>query len=253
LLKHAPRPQATARLFCFSPAGVGASAYRLWPEALPASLEVCPIQLPGRESRLRESPCSSIAALVDALAPALLPQLNLPYALFGHSMGAVLASELTRKLATMGQPLPQHLIVSGRRPPHLIGAEAPLRQLPDAEFVAEINRRYRGIPAAVMQQPELLSLLLPCLRADITALETHWPSGRAPLACPISAFGGSDDALTPREHLEAWAEETTAEFQVRMFPGDHFYLNPQRAQVLREISATLAPLLSSQTYWSARA
>jgi medium-chain acyl-[acyl-carrier-protein] hydrolase len=253
LCKHAPRPQARARLFCFSSAGVGSSAYRLWPGALPVSLEVCPVQLPGRENRLRETPLANIAALVDALVPALLPHLDLPFAFFGHSMGAVLASEVARALAGAGASLPKHIIVSGRRPPHMPSAEPPFHALPDPEFVAEVNRRYGGIPAEVMQQKDLLALLLPCLRADITALETHLPVRRPPLPCPISAFGGADDRLTPREHLEAWRGETSEAFQVRVYPGDHFYLNPRRAQVLADVSATLAPILSTPTLWSARA
>jgi medium-chain acyl-[acyl-carrier-protein] hydrolase len=253
LCKHAPRPQARARLFCFPSAGVGGSAYRLWPAALPPSLEVCPVQLPGRENRLREAPLANISALVDALVPALLPHLDLPFAFFGHSMGAVLASEVARALAGAGGSLPKHLIVSGRRPPHVPSAEPPFHTLPDPEFVAEVNRRYRGIPAEVMQQEDLLALLLPCLRADITALETHLPARRPPLSCPISAFGGADDRLTPREHLEAWRSETSAAFHVRVYPGDHFYLNPHRAQVLADVWATLAPILSAPTFWSARA
>jgi surfactin synthase thioesterase subunit len=253
LCKHTPRPQATTRLFCFPYAGVGGSAYRLWPAGLPTSLEVCAVQLPGRENRLREVPLASIATIVDAVVPALLPHLDLPFAFFGHSMGAVLASEVARALASAGRSLPQHLIVSGRRPPHIPSAEPPFHTLPDSEFVAEINRRYRGIPVEVMQQEELMALLLPCLRADITALETHLPVRRAPLSCPISAFGGADDRLTPREHLEAWRSETSAAFHVRVYPGDHFYLNSQRAQLLADVSATLAPILSAPVLWSVRA
>jgi surfactin synthase thioesterase subunit len=205
---------------------------------------VCAVQLPGRESRLREPPVASIPGLVSALAPALSPLLDLPFAFFGHSMGAVLAAEVARALRAGGGPVPAHLIVSSRRPPHVPGPETPLHVLPDPEFVAELERRYGGIPAEVKQHADLLALLLPAIRADVRALETHRPPPRPPLPCPISAFGGSDDRLAPREQLDAWRSETSAAFRVRVFPGGHFYLDPRRGEVLADLAATLAPLLA---------
>jgi surfactin synthase thioesterase subunit len=114
------------------------------------------------------------------------------------------------------------------------------------DFVSEINRRYGGIPPEVAELEELMALLLPCLRADIKALEIHSPpASRAPLACPISVFGGTGDPLTPREHLDAWRSETSGPFRVRGFPGDHFYLQGlgQREALLADIAATMLPLM----------
>jgi surfactin synthase thioesterase subunit len=190
---------------------------------------------------------------VDLLVPALLPFLDLPFAVFGHSMGAVLASEFVRALAASGGPLPSHLIVSGRRPPHVPDPESPLHGLPDAEFVAEINRRFGGIPAAVMEHADLVELLLPSLRADMRAIETYRPMPRPPLPCPISVFAGAQDRLAPRDHLEAWRTETTSTFRVRVFPGDHFYLNVRRDDVLADLSATLTPMIAATRYREAKA
>lgn len=245
LQRLAPRPQAMARLICFPHAGVGAAVYRFWPAGLPEELDVCAVQLPGRANRFREPALASIPALVDALVPALMPHLDLPFALFGHSMGAVLACEVARALQAGGWAMPKHLIVSGRRPPHVPDPDPPLSDLTDDRFVAEICRRYGGIPAEVLEHEDLMALLLPCLRADVAALEAFQPQPAPPLHCPISVFGGAEDNLTPRHHLDAWRAETRDVFRVRVFPGDHFYLEPRRADVLADLSATLAPMFAS--------
>jgi medium-chain acyl-[acyl-carrier-protein] hydrolase len=241
VVRQAPRDGAAARLFCFPHAGVGASVYRSWSPALPAGVEVCAIQLPGRESRMREPRVASIPRLVEALTPALLPHLDRPFAFFGHSMGAVLAAEVARALEERGASAPTQLMVSAHGPPHLPSLRPPMRALSDAEFVVEVQRRYGGIRPEILAEPELLALLLPTLRADIAALELHQPGRRAPLSCPITAFGGEADALTPRPHLEAWREETHAPFRLRVFPGGHFYLEACRAELLAEVGRALAP------------
>jgi surfactin synthase thioesterase subunit len=231
------------RLFCFSYAGAGAAAYRLWPAALPAEIELVAIQLPGRESRLREQAYSNIGEIIAALEPALAPHVDLPFALFGHSLGAVVAVELARALERGGMSRPAHLFVSARRPPRIPDALPPMHALPDAQFIDEVQRRYGGIPAEILAQPDVMELLLPGLRADITALETHAFVDGPALASPITAFGGMQDARTPRAHLDAWRRETAAEFQVREFPGDHFYFVPQREAVAAEIVAAVAPVI----------
>jgi len=244
LQRFTPRTEARARLYCFHHAGVGAAVYRPWLAGLPAELELVAVQLPGRANRLDEPPIDRMAALVDALQPALRADFDgKPFAFFGHSMGAVLAAEMARALQQHGAPGPQQLIVSGRRPPHWPSSDAPLHRLPDDAFVAEIQRRYGGIPAELLQHADVMALLLPSLRADIAALETHQPpAGRVPLDCALSVFGGSDDPLTPRAHLDGWRGETRGPFRVRVFPGDHFYLAGRRDALLADLSVTLAPL-----------
>jgi medium-chain acyl-[acyl-carrier-protein] hydrolase len=245
LLRPGPRVQPRVRLFCFPHAGVGASVYRLWPKGFSDEVEVCAIQAPGREYRLREPPLASLPDLVAALLPAIEPLLDLPFAFFGHSLGAVFAVEVARALNERGNSRPGHLFVSARRPPHLPDPQAPLHALPDEDFVAEINRRYGGIPPEVLRERELMALLLPSLRADMTALETHRPPERPPLPVPISVFGGADDRITPREHLDAWRGETSGAFRVRVFPGGHFYLVDRRAELLADLAQTLAPLATT--------
>lgn len=238
LLKFTPRAHARMRLFCFSSAGSGGAMYRPWLELLPPEIELCAVQLPGRENRLREKPFSSLTDLVAALVPALVPRFDRPFALFGHSMGAMLAFELARALREAGHAQPQRLFVSGRRAPHLPETEAPMHRLDDAALVAEIGRRYGGIPAEVLQHRDLLELLLPGLRADMTAVETHVHAAGAPLGCPLQVFGGSADARATPEQLEAWSAHAAADHGVRIFPGGHFYLNDPgvRPALVREIA-----------------
>lgn len=239
LYRPAPRRFPSIRLFCFPYAGVGASVFRQWSAGLPSEFDVCAVQLPGRTARMAEPPIASIPVLVDGIVTAITSYLDIPFIFFGHSMGATLAAEVTRELARRGAPLPRYLIVSARRPPHMADPQSPLRNLSDTEFVEEVIRRYGGIPTEILHEKDILALLLPALRADIAALETHRPPRRAPLPCPIVAFGGSDDALTSRTHLEAWREETTSNFEICIFPGGHFYLDSGRTAVLAKVSEFL--------------
>ena len=249
LNRIAPRKWASARLFCFAYAGGGPSIFRLWPAGLPHQLDVCAVQLPGRQNRLNEPPIASIPKIVEALTVAMSPFLDMPYALFGHSMGAVLAWEVARTLVLRGGQEPTYLFVSGRRAPHIEDTAPPLHKLTDDDFVRELNRRYGGIPTELLRDRDVLGLLLPGLRSDIAALETFTPASRPPLRCPISAFGGSHDPQTPHAYLEAWRKETSNAFRVRIFPGDHFFLDQRRPEVLAELTANLLPVLGAAMEW----
>ena len=204
-------------------------------------MQVWAVQLPGREARVREPAISDLSAIVGEVAGQLEPLFDRPVAFFGHSMGAVIAFETARVLAARRALQLRHLFVSAYRPPSVPDPKPPIRQLPDDAMVAEIGRRYGGIPAAVLGEPELLALLLPTLRADITALETHrWVPGEL-LGCPLTVFGGTDDATAPTPHLEEWRAMTTGPFRRQAFQGDHFYLTAQRRALLAEVEAALGP------------
>lgn len=216
--------------------------FRLWRELMPEYLELSAIQLPGRGARLREAPIASIPALTKEIVSELAPYLDRPYAFFGHSMGAVLALEVAQAAKKAGREGPAHLFLSARRPPHLPRLEADLHRLPDEAFLKLLGARFGGVPSEVLQEPELLALVLPALRADITALETFIAQEIQPVTCPITAYGGDGDRLVTAGQLDAWREYTSAAFRVRQFQGDHFYLNSVRAQLLSDIVETLAPL-----------
>ena len=233
-----PNPQANLRLFCFPYSGAGASIYYPWSDTLPATIEVCPIQLPGRETRLAEPPFTRLPPLVKAAAQALLPHLDKPFAFFGHSLGALVSFELARHLQRQRGPRPVHLFASGHSAPQLPDRDPPIHALPEPEFVARL-RHLNGMAKEVLENAELMQLLLPILRADFEICETYVYEAGEPLDCPVSAFGGLRDEYMSREGLEAWRKHTIASFSLRMFPGDHFYLNTDRLLLLRALAQDL--------------
>ncbi len=234
------RPGGRARLLCIPYAGGAASAFRGWSDGLPADVEVCAVQLPGRGGRFREAPASALVELASRMGEGLLPLLDRPFALVGHSMGATLAFELVRELRRRGARAPQLLVVSGSRPPRRPEQDPPFSHLADADFLAEIRRRYDGIPAEVLAEKELLDLLLPVLRADIRMLESYRYAPGPPLHCPIVCLGGAEDHRVSQADLEAWGEETCAPVKVRTFRGGHFFIDSARAEVLQVLGQELA-------------
>jgi medium-chain acyl-[acyl-carrier-protein] hydrolase len=234
-----PRPQARIRLLCFPFAGGGAASFRTWSNYFPPEVEVCTVQLPGRDDRMREKPISDLAVLVEALAAGMASGFKTPFAFFGHSMGALIAYELTRLLRRKGEVLPERLFVSARRAPHLPASEPPCHQLPDDAFVNTLVTRYNGIPKAILAEPELMQLFLPTLRADFTLLETYRYIPEAPISQPITIFGGTNDQLVSRDELSAWKDLTTGPTDVHMMPGSHFFLQTSQAAVLRIVAGLL--------------
>ncbi len=237
-------PRARLRMFCFPYAGGGASIYRGWASSLPADLEVCPVQLPGRESRLRDQPFSSTEPMVPAVLDALRPYMDLPFVFFGHSMGGLIAFELSRQLRRRGHALPLHLFVSGRRPPQLPPREEPIHGLPEPEFLKRL-RELNGTPEEVLQHEELMRLLIPLLRADFAVNETYTYAEEEPFDLGISAFGGLGDDEVTREDVEAWRQQTRGRFRMRMLPGHHFFIHGAKDLVLEAVSRDLAEIAAA--------
>jgi len=211
------------RLFWFPHAGGGAGQ-----AASLAHISICPVRLPGRESRLAEAPFERMDPLVEALAAAIEPYLAKPFAFFGHSMGAAVAFELARLLRRRHRPLPKLLIASAARAPQYRRGYVPPADPNDEQLLAEL-RRLQGIPNELVDDAALMRAVLPALRAD-TALYRHYTyTEEAPLPLAIRAYGGTDDRNVLREHLESWAQQTSAGFALRQFPGGHFYMNSNRA------------------------
>ncbi|HVH11849.1 MAG TPA: alpha/beta fold hydrolase [Longimicrobium sp.] len=237
-------PNARLRLFCFPYAGGGATIYSTWARTLPPEVEVVAVQPPGREGRLMEKPIPDLAELVAAMHRELLPHMDRPFAFYGHSNGGLMAFELARTLRRTGGPMPRHLFVGGRPAPQEELEEEEIHALPHDEFIAAL-RRYAGTPEEILQNAEIMELIMPLLRADFSLGETYAYQPEPPLDLPISAYGGErDDEVTP-EQVEAWREQTALRFNFRMFPGDHFFINGDRALVLQEMSTELRALLAT--------
>jgi surfactin synthase thioesterase subunit len=229
------------QMFAFPHAGGGAAFFRPWAVALAGHATVLPVVLPGREGRLREPAHTSLDTLLPPLVDALRARINGCYLLFGHSLGALVAHEVARALADTEAGPPACLIVSGRRPPHLPARRGDLHRLDDNTFVAEVAR-LGGMPPALLADPALLRVFVPAMRADFTINETYRMPRTPTLDCPILALTGLDDPeVTPAE-MQAWAEVTTGRCRLRVFEGDHFYLQNARADVREAVLARLREL-----------
>ncbi|MCL5670566.1 MAG: alpha/beta fold hydrolase, partial [Acidobacteria bacterium] len=205
---------------------------------LPADVEVCPVQFPGRGTRLMETPFAQIWPPVQALAQALAPLLDKPFAFFGHSLGALFGFELARQLRRQSGVQPVRLFVSADLAPQIPHRGRPIHALPEGEFLDEL-RRLNGIPQKVLEDVELMQIMLPVLRADFAVYETYAYSAEPPLNCPISTFGGLQDDRVSRGDLEAWRDQTSVSFSLRMFPGDHFFLHAAQPLLLQALSEEL--------------
>lgn len=232
--------RARIRLFCFPYAGGGSLTFRTWANDLGPPVAVCPAHLPGRERRLSEAPFTHTRPLVEAVAEAILTYLDMPFAFFGHSMGAIISFELARHLRRHSYPMPSHIFVSGRRAPQLKVKESATYNLPENQFAEEL-RRLNGTPREVLENAELMQLVIPLLRADFEVCQNYQYTDETPLDCPISAFGGLQDQEVSSAMVEAWQEQTNGSFRMWMLPGDHFFVNSTQPHLLRILSQELKP------------
>jgi surfactin synthase thioesterase subunit len=225
-------------LFCFPHAGGAASYFHPWSASLAPGIEVLAVQYPGRENRTVERCVTNIADLADQIHAALGPSLPGTFAFFGHSMGAILAFEVARRIARDQGRGPAHLFVSGRpAPPRRRNRN--LHRAANPVLIAEL-RSQGGTDPRILAHSEMLELILPVMRADYTASETYLFEPGPLLSCDITAMTGDRDDLHTIEEVAEWSACTTGAFNLRVYPGGHFYLDGCRARVLEVISSALA-------------
>ncbi|WP_079198461.1 thioesterase domain-containing protein [Streptomyces sp. CB03911] len=234
------RPDAPVRLVCLPHAGGSASVFRPWATAAGPGLEVLALQYPGRQDRYREQPVEDIAELADRAVPAVRAAVgDRPYGLFGHSMGALLAFELTRRLERTGHG-PDLLAVSGRRPPSAVRTGEYAHLVDDAALTAHL-RELSGTDPRLLADEEALQMILPAVRADLTAVDRHQAAPGATVDAPVLAItGDSDPWVTPGE-AAAWHRRTTSSFDLRVYSGGHFYLENLQEELLALLGGRLAP------------
>jgi len=212
------------RLFCFPYAGGNAQVFRQWLRYFPPEVNVCLVHLPGRGRRIGEPPFTRLSALTDALAEQIACEMQDQFALYGHSMGALLSFELGRELFRRYGHGPQQLFLSGCRAPQLHFSAPPTFNLPNDEFIANL-RRLNGTPEELLADAETREMFLPALRADFEMVETYEYQSGQPLPCPLIVYGGRQDSCIAIESLRAWQAQTTATCRVRLFDGDHFFIH----------------------------
>jgi len=242
MLRTESRPGARVTLYCFPHAGGGASTYRMWPQMLPSWVDVVGVQLPGRENRIADTPRVDVMEIADAIAADASQYAGRPYAVFGHSMGGLLAFEVGRMLTAAEKQAPLYLAISGMPHPPWRTPPESWSGLPDDELLAHVGA-IGGVPPQILADPQLRKLILRPLRSDVSWLENYWPYRGQLLSCPLSVFAGEEDEDARAEWLEEWRQETMAEFRVRRYPGGHFYLTSQIRAVLDDLAADLSACL----------
>jgi medium-chain acyl-[acyl-carrier-protein] hydrolase len=238
LLRFGRRPDATVRLFCLPYAGGSAMVYRQWAAALPDTIEVVGAELPGRGTRWKEAPGGDLRAVAATLAPEVARLTDIPFVLFGHSMGALLAYELALRLP--GRQ-PASLVLSACPAPHRLAGRPQRHRLPDAELISEIARM-DGTPQAVLNDRDLMALMLRIIRADLTMFETYTATAPTPLPCSIAALCGSSDTIVQKADVSGWRDYTAAGSSLSELPGGHFFIRKSSSRIVDHLARLLAPL-----------
>ena len=233
-----PNPRARVKLFCFPYAGGNASIFRSWHVALQECVEVHALQLPGRANRILEKPFTYLSDLVPAIAHSMTPLLNKQFAFFGYSMGAILSFEIAKWLRRHRRPLPQCLFVAARRAPQIPDTDPPNYQKNDEAFLASLAE-HKGTPSEVLTNSELLTLLMPGLRADFELIETYKYDADEPLPFAITAIGATEDEETQDGRMDAWRVQTNRRFTMRILDGDHFFINSNEQELLTVLRSEL--------------
>ncbi len=233
-----PNPNARLRLFCFHYLGGAASVFREWSDALPSDIEVCPVQLPGREARLKEQSFTEFVSLIETLGQVLSPYLDKPFAFYGHSLGTLIGFELARLVRQQYGLSPMHLFVGGLQAPHFSISKLNTRSS-SSEQMLNYLWDISEVPQSILDDRSLFEELMSIFKADTQLLQSYIYSQEKALDCPISAFGGIDDPVVSPEELAQWYQHTSSTFKLQMLPGQHMFLKSSRKLLLEAISQEL--------------
>lgn len=238
-ITYPSKQHARLILFCFPYAGGGLSTYANWHKYLPKDVEVVFVQPPGRGSHMFEPAFDNMTDMINALIIQILPRLNRPFIFFGHSLGSRIGFELTKQLEQRYGFSPRHFIASGSRAPHVSGTLENWHLLSDDNFKEQL-RELNGTPEEVLNNDELMSLIMPLLRADFRIAD-EYRAILEPIACPISVLGGTNDSDVSKQDLDEWSKVTSSYFKAHEFEGDHFFIdkNPENVlPIVRDVLVT---------------
>lgn len=245
-VRFRPNSGSQFKVFCFHPAGGAAGFFSRWVVGLPESIDLVALQLPGRWERLAETPLTSVAAIVNSIFQALEPELNQPFAFVGYSFGAKIAFELARHLRKMHKPMPAHLLVLACAAPQIKRELNTYNIKDDLQFVNAIDQRYGGIPKVIKEDPEMMRVVIPALRADMTAFESYECIPEPKLDVPITAVRGTEDLTLSQQLLAAWGEQTSKAFVAKDFPGGHFFGNQPNSELAKFVEGVLSCALQEK-------
>lgn len=230
------------KLFCIPYAGGSAAVYSRWKKLVNPLIELKQVELPGRGSRMNESLIDNIPDIVRNIFKEIKDQIKPPYALFGHSMGALITYELCKKIKQEGYPSPVHIFFSGKQGPQIKLKGLNCYNLPEDEFIKHILN-YNGTNEAVFKNKELASLFIPILRADFKMVETYkFDRTDDYLECDVSVFSGTDDRAVSWEDLSGWQEVTKSNCRFYPFKGGHFFINEHTEEVVDQINNVLTSI-----------
>lgn len=232
------------KLFCLPYAGGGATPFRVLKDKLSARIVVVPMCLPGREYRFAEPLVDELEVLLPLLVRDYLREERGPYALYGHSMGALIGFELIRYLSKHKLPLPLHFFAAARGAPALSGEYEHFSGLDDADFITRIEA-FGGIPEKIVQNREIMSMVLPILRSDFRLLDRYQYLDNEPLPVPITSLRGESDATVRDAWMRAWQYETVCVYRHHTIPGNHFFINDPQSLVFDIIADTLEGIAAS--------
>lgn len=237
------REQAAAALdlVCLPYAGGSAAIFRDWPASIDPRIAICAIELPGRGRRLREPPYTDLHALADAVSAAITAGSDRPLAIFGHSMGGLLAFEVADRLRDRSRA-PCHLFVSAAKAPARRIPGRRVHELSDEDLIGHLQK-LNGIPDELLKERALLDMLLPTTRSDIRLAETYIYQPIEPFDFGISVFGGIDDTIVAADGLKSWRDQTNGDFRLHLLAGKHLFLVEQRATILNLVVRDLATFL----------
>ncbi|WP_394843018.1 SDR family NAD(P)-dependent oxidoreductase [Pendulispora brunnea] len=244
LVRERPKASAKLRLLCFPHGGAGASAFQGWWQQFPDDVEIITFQPPGREERLHEEPERNMGAYASAIVDELLPLLDVPFAVFGYSLGGLTGFATLAELRRRTGRTPLHMFVSSCFAPHIPFAETTLSRVSTQQSALKAMAFYQSTPDSVFRDPEMQALLARSMDADNSVVESYRFGDERPLECPITAFAGRGDDLAPLEEQLRWRELTTGAFDLLPFEGDHFFFLRDKRAVMTELQRRLLPLRS---------